>query len=235
MKYQLFIALVIGLLPTHTSAGTLSGTVYYEGVVPQLRSVDMSADPACMHHQSDDDLSSEILVLGKDNTLGNVFVEVVSGLDDSVTYPVPDDPIILTQAGCRYAPRVFGIRVGQTLQVLNPDGTLHNVNGLPKVNRPFNRAMPRELDVLEIIFEHAEPIFPIRCDVHPWMASFCAVLEHPFYDVTSSDGTFKIDNLPPGNYELRAWHERLGEQIHAFQIEEEENSTAEIKLVFKRQ
>ena len=235
MKYIFFVLVMTCLLAIPTSAGTLSGTVYYEGNVPNLRPVDMSADPACMHHQKADDLSSEILVLGEDNTLGNVFIEIVSGLDNDINYAVPEEPVILTQAGCRYAPRVFGIRVGQVLQVLNPDGTLHNVNGLPKVNRPFNRAMPRELDTLEITFEHAEPIFPIRCDVHPWMASFCAVLDHPFFDVTDRKGTFQIEDLPPGNYELRAWHERLGEQIHPFQIGEDEGAEILLNLVFKRQ
>ena len=242
MKYlnvSLLICFVLSLcLLTQAQAGTVAGRVYYEGAVPTLRPIDMSADPVCMHQQEGETSLSEMLVVGEEvdgmHSLGNVFIEVVDGLDPAVEFPVPETPVVLTQAGCRYDPRVFGVRVGQTLQILNPDGTLHNVNGLPRINRPFNLAMPRERQTLDVVFDQPEPLFPIRCDVHPWMAAYCAVLEHPFFTVTRADGQFRIENLPPGRYELRAWHERLGEQLFTVEITPENEQVDDLELRFSR-
>jgi len=51
-----------------------------------------------------------------------------------------------------------------------------------------------------------------KCDVHPWMAAYVGVLNHPFYATTGADGSFSIKDLPAGEYEIVAWHEKLGEQ-----------------------
>ena len=242
MKYLAYptLSCLILLLNGSASAqaGSVAGRVLYEGAVPNMRPIDMSADPVCLHHQDGEAPLSEMLVVGESvgdkHSLGNVFIEVVDGLDPDAVYPVPETPVVLTQAGCRYDPRVFGVRVGQPLEILNPDGTLHNVNGLPRINRPFNHAMPRERQSTEVIFDQPEPLFPIRCDVHPWMAAYCAVLDHPFFTVTEADGHFEISNLPPGRYELRAWHERLGEQLFTVEIGAEEQAVSEHTLTFSR-
>ena len=36
------------------------------------------------------------------------------------------------------APHVFGVQVGQPLEILNSDATLHNIHALPMANREFN-------------------------------------------------------------------------------------------------
>lgn len=37
-------------------------------------------------------------------------------------------------------------------------------------------------------------------------------MDHPFFAVSSDDGTYTIDGLPPGEYSLETWHEKLGRQ-----------------------
>jgi hypothetical protein len=61
-------------------------------------------------------------------------------------------------------------------------------------------------------FEKPEPVFQIKCDVHPWMLAYIGVFSHPFYAVTGPDGKFTLSGLEPGTYEITAWHERLGPQ-----------------------
>ena len=62
------------------------------------------------------------------------------------------------------------------------------------------------------VFDKEEAVFPIKCDVHPWMGAWCAVLSHPFFDVTEKDGKFTITGLEAGTYEIEVWQERLGTQ-----------------------
>ena len=180
----------------------------FEGEVPKLKPVSMNADPDCAAKHSEP-VMSEMLVLGTGQTLGNVYLSVKGGLPDG-SWPVPSEPVVLDQKGCRYDPHVLGVMVGQPFKLLNSDGLLHNVHALPKVNKQFNMAMPASRTEAVETFNSVEDIFTIKCDVHPWMNAFVAVSAHPFFDVTGTDGEFRIGDLPAGTYEIEAWHERLG-------------------------
>ncbi len=61
-------------------------------------------------------------------------------------------------------------------------------------------------------FDKPEVMVKFKCDVHPWMNAYAGVLTHPFYAVTGDDGSFKIANLPAGEYVIEAWHEKYGTQ-----------------------
>lgn len=204
-------ALTAVLISVSAVAGSVTGTVTYTGEVPKLPPVDMSADPACAAMHGDNPPVNEVLVLGDGQTMGNILVRVTKGLPDK-EYPAPSEPAILTQEGCQYKPRVFVLHPKQTLKILNPDGILHNVHGMPEENTPFNKAMPATLKEIEVTLPKIEDPFEIKCDIHRWMHSFCAVLDHPFYDVTETDGVYTIEGLEPGEYEITAWHERLPAQ-----------------------
>jgi len=192
-------------------AATVTGTVTYDGKVPNLKPIDMAADAACakMHGAPQ---PSDVLVLGPGNSMANIMVSVTSGIAAGKTYPAPKDPVVMDQKGCHYEPHVFGLMVNQPFKVLNSDGILHNVHALPKVNAPFNMAMPPTVKESVKSFGKAEGMFMIKCDVHPWMSSYAGVFTHPFYSVTQKDGKFTISGLDPGTYEITAWHEKLGTQ-----------------------
>ena len=83
------------------------------------------------------------MVVGGDGALQNVFVYVKDGLGD-LRFPVPATPVVLDQKGCRYVPHVFGIQVGQPLEIVNSDPTLHNVHALAETNREFNMGQPMQ-------------------------------------------------------------------------------------------
>ena len=189
-------------------AGTIAGTVVYEGNVPNLKPVSVAAEPICAKKHAT--VPNEALVLGTGNTMANVLVRVSKGLPAGKTWPAPKEPVVMNQEGCQYSPHVMGIMVGQTFKVLNSDGILHNVHALPKVNGQFNMAMPPARKEATATFTKDEGMFTIKCDVHPWMQSFIGVFTHPFFAVTKTDGKFSLANLDPGTYEIEAWHERLG-------------------------
>ena len=193
------------------AASSITGTVSFDGKAPNLKPLAMDADPACAKKHAKP-VPSEMLVLGSGNTMGNILVWVSKGLPAGKTWPAPKTPVVLDQDGCQYKPHVMGIMVGQAYRILNSDGILHNVHALPKINRGFNRPMPATVKESSATFDKAEPVFQIKCDVHPWMSAYVGVFTHPFFSATGTDGKFSITGLDAGTYEITAWHERLGTQ-----------------------
>ena len=199
-------------------AASINGTVTYVGTVPDMAPLDMSTDPVCVDLNRDNPQRHESLVLGVARGLANVLVQLKGNLPRTGD-ALPGTVAEFDQSGCRFAPHVFALRVGQTLRVLNPDATLHTVHAYSKVNAAFNDAMPKFRTVLERVFAKAEPTpFVVKCEVHPWMSAWVAVFDHPYYFVTGRDGSFRIGNLPAGTYELELWHERLPAQTHTVTV-----------------
>src|SRR6188768_3813598 len=150
------------------AAATITGTVTFDGKTPTLKPLAMDADPVCAKKHTGP-VPNEMLVLGSGNTMGNIMVWVSKGLPAGKTFPAPQTPVILDQQGCQYKPHVMGIMVGQPYKILNSDSLPHNVHTLPKVNKPFNRAMPATVKEATTTFDKEEAIFQVKCDVHPWM------------------------------------------------------------------
>ena len=223
---KLFLtAATIFLWTAMASAATLTGTIKYDGPAPKFKEIKMDADPICITHHTAP-VYPQTLVLGDGNTLGNVFVYVKSGLTKT-DFPVPQEPVVVDQKGCQYDPHVIGIRAGQPMKILNPDGTLHNVHAMPKINEEFNLAMPKFRTETTTKFDKAEFMFPIKCDVHPWMGAWVAVMDNPFFATSQKDGKFTIANLPAGNYEIEAWHEKLGTKTMKITVGADETKTAD--------
>ncbi len=221
------------LSPSTGFAATVSGKITYEGDAPTFKPIKMEADPVCLAKHSEAVLP-ETLVLGDPatKTMGNVFVRVTSGLPKQ-SYTAPTEPATFNQAGCRYKPHVLAVMAGQPVKILNPDGTLHNVHALPKINEEFNLAMPQFRKETTKVFDKVETApFPIKCDVHPWMGAWISVMDHPFFDVTEPDGEYRIENLPAGTYEIEAWHEKLPAQKATVTLTD--GGTQEINFVFSK-
>ncbi len=212
-----------------SAASSVTGTVTFDGKVPDLKPLSMDADPVCAKKHSKP-APNEMLVLGSGNTMANIMVWVSKGLPAGKTWPTPKDPVVLDQNGCQYVPHVMGIMVGQTYKILNSDGVLHNIHTLPKVNPAFNKGMPATLKEATTVFAKPEEVFHIKCDVHPWMSAYMAVFTHPFFSVTKTDGKFTISGLDPGTYEITAWHERLGTQTASITVGASDTKTQNFKF-----
>ena len=189
------------------AASAITGTVTYAGKVPSLKPISMDADPACAakHHEP---VPSDVLVLGPGNGMANVMVRVKNPV--AGTFAAPAQPAVIDQRGCHYQPHVLGVMVNQTLKLRNSDGLLHNVHALPKVNTPFNMAMPANRTEADTKFGKEEGMFLVKCDVHGWMTAYVGVFANPYFAVSGPDGKFSIAGLSPGTYEIEAWHEKLG-------------------------
>ena len=210
------------------TAATVSGKVSFEGTPPAPQTIKLSSDPFCA--SANPGLTAEVALVGPGGVVQNVFVYVKDGLGGR-TFATPSEPIVLDQKGCHYTPHVIGIQVGQPLQIINSDDTLHNVHGLAKTNKEFNAGQPIQGMKMTHTFSAGEVMVPFKCDVHGWMNAWVGVLEHPYYAVTAADGTFSLKGLPPGTYTIEAWHEKFGTQTQMVTVGDKE--TKDIAFTFK--
>lgn len=190
------------------AAGTVTGKVAFKGTAPKEELVKMNADPVCVKENAGKKVTKGDVVVNANGTLANVFVYVKEGVKNA---PAPaTTPVTFDQHGCMYTPRVFGVRTNQPIKIVNSDPTLHNVHSLPKANTGFNMGMATKGQTIEKKFGKPEMAIRIKCDVHGWMTATAHVLEHPYFAVTDTTGSFSIADLPPGEYTVEAWHEKLG-------------------------
>ena len=189
-------------------AGTLTGTVNYDGnAMPKQPSTQLKKlmeDPVCgSKHKTP--VYRQSLIVNDNKTLKNVLVyfKEIKYEGDPI-----ETPATLDQNGCLYSPHVLGVMANQQVIIRNSDANvLHNVHSLAKNNMQFNAAMPIIMD-LPVTFTEIESPFVIKCDVHAWMKAYVSVFNHPYFSVTDDSGRYQIDNVPPGTYEVVAWHER---------------------------
>jgi len=129
--------------------------------------------------------------------------------------------------GCMYTPHIVGAMTNQKIKVRNSDGVLHNVNARPASNPGFNIGQPVKGMESERSFASAEVMIPVKCDVHPWMSGFIGIQDHPYFAVTGDDGSFTLPNLPPGDYEIEAWHEKFGTAVQKVTVGAKESKAVE--------
>ena len=94
-----------------------------------------------------------------------------------------------------YTPRVIGVRVGQAMEIVNSDPTMHNVHALPMANQEFNHGQPKQNMRLTKMFTAPEVMVRFKCDVHSWMAAWVGVMAHPYfavYDDRRANSPFRI-------------------------------------------
>ena len=209
------------------TAGSVTGRIAFEGTPPAPTPIKMGSDPYCEKQGA---AVTETVVVAGDGGLKNVFVYVKDGLGN-LRFPVPATPVVLDQKSCRYVPHVFGVQVGQPVEIVNSDPTLHNIHALAQTNREFNMGQPSPGKDTHT-FSTKEVMVPFKCDVHGWMRAYIGVLDHPFFAVTAPDGTFSLKGLPPGTYTVEAWHEKLGTQTQTVTIGASETK-GDVAFTFK--
>jgi hypothetical protein len=210
------------------ATAVVKGYVKFTGTHPAPAHINMNSDPSCakLHPGG---ASTEDVVATPNGGLQNVIVFISEGLGDR-TFDPPQQPVVMEQKGCMYAPHVVALRANQELDITNNDTTTHNLHPVPNNNREWNKAQAPGTKV-DASFAREEIAIPMKCNVHPWMRSYIAVFKHPFFAVTDKSGSFQLSNLPPGNYTVEAWHEKLGTSIQKISVGP--GATKELEFEFK--
>jgi hypothetical protein len=225
-----FAAVVIVILSAMAAnprpGGGVSGKVTYTGAPAKPKVIDMTKEPSCAKQHATP-ATTETVVTGPDDSLGNVVVYASAGAPDE---SAPGQSVKFEQKGCQYVPHLLAFQVNQALEIVNDDQTSHNIHPLPRLNREWNRSQPPGTPPISEKYDKAEFIL-VKCNIHPWMRGYFAVLKNSHFAVTGSDGGFKLPNLPPGKYTITAWHESYGEQSQDVTISGSENQT--VNFAFK--
>jgi plastocyanin len=207
MFVRAVVACSVACVSSVALAGSVKGTVLFEGEPPTQPVLKRDSDLKCSQNRADEQI---VVAKGK---LRDVVVRVKNG---TVTQPpaAPATQVVIDQKDCMYSPRVVAIVAGQPVAVHNSDNTFHNVHGtLMGLGKDvFNKPQGPGADNIAVDATAAKPgdVLQLQCDVHPWMRSYIAVNDTSYFAVTGPDGTFDIEGLPEGTYTLEAWHPVLG-------------------------
>jgi hypothetical protein len=205
--------------PVYKPNGTearIMGTITLDGKPPRRKVIDNAADFVCMKTRSRL-LADDVIV--KDGKLANVFIYVKGGSLESYSFETPSTGVVLEHKGCRYVPHVLGIQTRQALTIINRDQTTHDINVSNARNNPSWHFVRRPGDPPIVRkFDNPETFIPLKCNQHPWERAWVGVFSHPFFAISDSDGNYKIEGLPPGDYTVVAWHEKFGERTMALTI-----------------
>jgi plastocyanin len=116
----------------------------------------------------------------------------------------------ITQRGEQFLPPVIAVTAGSTVEFPNEDPFFHNVFSLSRA-RTFDLGRFPSGESRERTFPRPG-VVKVYCDIHAQMSALIMVLDHPWFTIPAEDGSFTLPPVPPGDYTLVAWHERIGEQ-----------------------
>ncbi len=119
----------------------------------------------------------------------------------------PRDTPTLDQRDIRFEPRVLPVLVGTTVKFVNHDDVQHNVFTPSPAGDFFNLGTWPKGESKPYTFAKMGKV-DLLCNVHHEMHGYVLVLQNPFFAATDKEGNFRIENVPPGTYQLKVWHER---------------------------
>jgi plastocyanin len=208
-----------------SDGGSISGTVKLKGNAPAPKKLDVNKDKEVCGKTPKEDQS--LVVSG-----GNIANAVVTITDIKKGKQAEVKKVTLDQKGCEYHPHVLAFPAGTTVEILNPDGILHNVHSYSKANSPFNIAQPKFKKTLEQKIDKPEAI-EVKCDVHSWMQGWLVATPNPYFAVTDKSGNFKLTDVPAGTYTVEVWHEKLGKSTQKVTVKAKDDAKATFELAAK--
>ncbi len=192
---------------TVTDGGTISGTVKWSGAVPRALDFPITKDPQICDPNSKKTTELDRLIVGSQGGVANTIV-YLKNISSGKAMDLPEQRRHLDQKSCHYIPHILLVPEKGTLDMMSSDATLHTIHmdGAATFNLPFpfpNRVTSRAMPSAGLVH--------LRCNGgHVWMNAEMMVVTHPYYAVTDDSGRYEFTDVPPGTYQIVAWHEGWG-------------------------
>ncbi len=186
------------------NGGSIKGTVKWQGALPHLVASEINKDAQVCDPLGQKHRDLERLLIAPNGGVANTVV-FLKNITHGKAMDLPASRRHLNQKNCRYEPHILLVPVQETLTVRDSDPLLHTVqmSGSADYNLPFVREgqeITRPMTRVGAV--------SMRCNAgHVWMNSEMIVARHPYYAVTDEYGNFELTQVPPGEYEIVAWHE----------------------------
>ena len=220
MRYVigLFVSASLLVLSSHSGVaeewGTLTGKVVFGGDPPKQLTLTPTKDlEVCGKHK----LYDESMVVNPDNKgVANVVAWLY--LKRNAKAPAVHESYASTASAevaidnveCRFEPHVVLLRTSQTLVIGNKDPIGHNTKIDFAKNPGINPIVPADGQIKQQFKEEESRPAKVACSIHPWMNAWLIVKNDPYFAVTGPDGSFKIENIPAGEWTFQFWHEKAG-------------------------
>ena len=196
---------------------TIAGTVKWSGPLPRALEFPITKDHQICDPESRKTADLERLIVGPQGGVANTVV-YLKNITSGKAMDLPEQRRHLDQKRCRYVPHILLVPKDAALDMMSSDATLHTIHmdGAATFNLPFpfpGRVSSRTMQTPGLV--------NLRCNGgHVWMNAEMFIAPHPYYAVTDESGRFEFNDVPPGTYQIVAWHEGWGLQgkEHSFDV-----------------
>jgi len=203
--------------------GSITGRVTFEGELP-IDAIDKIAITKNIDVCDDEGTGYRevVWVDVKDGALRGMFVFIDKIAEGKKWAPPEGGNYMVLQEGCRFRPWLQVVKPGKiVIRHADPDSVLHNINTREMINiekgkvvkrTMFNFGQPEPGDIVKKLKPRRSAHISLNCEAHNFMFGFMMAPIHPYAVVVGDDGSYSIDDVPPGDYTLKAWHPRFGIQ-----------------------
>jgi len=203
------------------SAGTLEGRVTVQPSVQQ--SVAKQRSQRGVYHRA----GAPQAARQQPVDYARLAVVYLDGYIDPDVKPLTPSPV-MDQRNITFVPHILAITTGTMVQFPNSDKVYHNAFSVDKV-KSFDLGRYTTGKSKSVFFDQPGPV-QVFCEIHSSMSAVVMVFPHNFYQVINADGTFRFENIPPGTYQLRVWHEFKPLQSRPATITGSETQTYDFSL-----
>ena len=208
-----------------TNGGTIQGKAILTGEMPQPRVYHLILFPnidMCAEIDTDDEMNRVLddFKISENNGLKDVVItleHVEAGK------PFNKEPILINSENCKFSPDVNVVKQGESFKVDNLDAVMHNSQVYQAERGKIIQNLPvppEEVANGKVTFQRKYRIFQMICGMHEFMQTWGYRIQNPYYFITKLGGEFKMDNIPPGDYILNAWHYLMKRQKRKIHIVE---------------